>query len=280
MNNSEFLLYNKYLIHNGKKNLYTIYKMPRNTNYGRLRKRKGYGKKRKTNRQVARDQNIRKVCSQMLSRRNENKTLGSNPQYYGWTNTISDNSIPFNAINLASLYTIPTGEENGQRVGNKIYVKQADFCFNAQATNSNNVGPFIIDCWIGYVKPEQGFPPTSTQLLRLLDAGNTAVGQDGRTASLLRRVNTDLFTIVRHKRFKLGNAEHATTSQSNNDFPMFRNFRLPIRKLLGTMKFDDGSNPSKYMYAWFHATQVNSTIAVSTSLPEIAYYMDMKYTDN
>lgn len=254
--------------------------MPRNTYYGRLRKRKGYGKKRKTNRQVARDQNIRKICKQVLSRRNENKSLSSNPQQYGWTNAIGDNSIPFGAINLASLYTIALGEDNGQRIGNKIFVKQADFCFNAQCVNSNNLGPWIMDCWIGFVKPEQGFPPTSTQLARLLDDGNDAVGQDNNTSTLLRRVNTDLFTIVRHKRFKLGNQLQPANSQTNNDFPMFRNFRLSIRKLLGCMKFDDGSNPSKYMYAWFHATQVNSASALATSLPEINYYMDMKYTDN
>lgn len=254
--------------------------MPMNKNYGRLRRpRKGY-KKRKPIRQYKRDQNIKKVVNQVLSRRVENKMLNSNPQDYGWTNTVLDNSIPFGAINLAALYTIPIGDENGQRTGNHIYVKQADFCFNASASNSANVGPWIMDCWIGYVKPEQQFPPTATQLQRLLDAGNQAFGQDGRTSSLLRRVNTDLFTIVRHKRFKLGNAEYSSSSaQSNNEFPMFRNYRLSIRKLLGKMKFDDGSNPNKYMYAWFHATQANSTIAVSTSLPTINYYMDMKYTD-
>uniref|UniRef100_UPI004048D3AF hypothetical protein n=1 Tax=Flavobacterium sp. TaxID=239 RepID=UPI004048D3AF len=186
---------------------------------------------------------------------------------------------PFTPINLATLYQIPLGDENGQRTGNQVYITRADFCFNVQSVNSNNVGPWIVDCWIGYVKPEQGFSPTATQLGRLLDDGNTAVGQDNFTSTLLRRVNTDLFTIARHKRFKLGNSISSQTSQSNNDFPMFRNYRLSIRKLLGKMKFDDGTNPSKYMHAWFHATQVNSNTALSTSMPTVHYYMDMQYTD-
>lgn len=223
--------------------------------------------------------NIKKVVKQVLSRQVEVKHSSSNPNQYGWTNVALDNSLPFDAINLASLYSISQGDFDGEKTGNKIYVKKADFCFNAAATNSPSSGPFIVDCWIGYTKPQQSFPPTSTQQLRLLQDGVSATGQDNTTLKLLRGVNKDLFTIVNHKRFKLGTSEATSLVHSNNDFPLFRNYRIPIRKLLGTMRFDDGSNPSKYMYVWFHCVRVDSALVAQAQCPEIMYYMDFDYTD-
>lgn len=235
--------------------------------------------KRKGLRKPAR-KTITKVVKQVLSRQVEVKHTSSNPQNYLWSNASGDNSLPFTAVNLASLYSIPPGDEDGARAGNKIYVKKCDLCFNASATNSPNTGPFIMDCWIGYCKPQQAFPPTSTQQLRFLQDGNSATYQDQTTLQLLRNVNKDLFTIVAHKRFKLGTSEATGIVHSNNDFSIFRNFRIPIKKLLGTMKFDDAtSNPSKYMYMWFHCVRIDSVLATTAQLPTVHYYVDFNYTD-
>lgn len=253
--------------------------------FGRRRRSKSQTKKRKPLRKrVTKNRVITNTCKQVvnkiLNKRAEVKHLSSNPNQYGWTNVPADNSLPFDAVNLASLYSMIEGDSDGERVGNRIYVKKADFCFNASAHNSPSTGPFIVDFWAGFVKPEQSFPPTPTQQLRLLQDGNSSTGQDNTTLKLLRGVNKDLFTIVNHRRFKLGTSEATSLVHSNNDFPLFRNFRISIRKLLGTMKYDDAtSNPSKYMYVWFHCVRVDSALVAQAQCPEINYYLDMDYTD-
>lgn len=223
---------------------------------------------------------MKDVVEYTLSRKVEKKHLDMNPALYPWTNTSLTNAGPFSAINLASNYQIARGDDDGMRTGNSVCFERCDLCINAQTINSNNVGPFIVDIWVGYAKPQQSYPPTETQLKSLLQDGGSATGQNESTGRLLRRVNKDLFTITNHRRFKLGNAQYSTTAQSNNDFSMFKNMRIPLSKLLGTMRYNDASAvPSKFLYFWCHATQVDSSIAVSTSLPEISYYLDVEYTD-
>lgn len=242
-------------------------------------RRKKYNKNKK-NKKKTFNEKVQQVVTKTLSRKVEKKHLDMNPVLYPWTNTLLDNSIPFSAVNLASYYQLQRGDDDGQRTGNSVCFEMCDLCINAATINSNNVGPFIVDIWIGYAKPQQSYPPTETQLRSLLQDGSAATGQNSSTANLLRRVNKDLFTITNHRRFKLGNASYAAAAQSNNDFPMFKNLRIPLSKLLGTMKYNDASAvPSKFLYMWCHATQVNSTTAVATSLPEIRYYLDVEYTD-
>lgn len=244
--------------------------------------RKNTQKKRKTRPQKKglNKEEVKSVVNQVINRKVEKKHLDMNPQLYPWTNTVLENSLPFVAINLASYYQIQKGEDDGMRVGNSVNFKRMDLCINAATINSNNLGPFIVDIWVGYAKPQQSFPPTDTQLRMLLQDGSTAVGQNERTSNLLRRVNTDLFTITNHRRFKLGNQTYPSVSQTNNDFPMFKNMRIPLKKLLGTMKYNDSSAvPSKFLYMWCHCVQVNSSPVLSTSCPEINFYLDAEYTD-
>lgn len=216
----------------------------------------------------------------ILNKRVEKKHLDMDPELYPWLNSTLDNSLPFGALNLASYYQLSKGDDDGQRIGNEIHIKRCDFCCNVAAINSNTQGPFIVDIWFGYAKPQQSFPPTATQLSLLLQDGSSATGQNNRTSQLLRRVNKDLFTITNHKRFKIGNQLPGTNSQTNNDFPMFRNLRIPLKKLLGKMNFnDDSAVPSKFLYFWCHCVAVNSNVLVQTSLPEINWYLDMEYTD-
>lgn len=239
-------------------------------------------KKRKprTQKKGMNKQEVKTVVNQVLSRKVEKKHLDMNPALYPWTNSTLDNTKPFVAINLASYYQITKGDDDGQRTGNQVNFKRCDLCINAMTINSNNVGPFIVDIWVGYCKPQQSFPPTETQQQSLLQDGSSAIGQNNRTSQLLRRVNTDLFTITNHRRFKLGNQHYTSSSHSNNDFNMYKNLRIPLKKLLGTMKYNDNSAvPSKFLYFWCHATQVNSTTVVQTSCPEINYYLDVEYTD-
>lgn len=244
-------------------------------NVKRNNKRKVY-RKRKSNLV----KKVNSLCKQVIQRTAEKKHLDMNPLLYGWTNTTLTNDNPFDAINLASYYQLAQGNADGQRLGNSVKFTKFDLCVNAMTINSNNVGPFIMDIWVGVIKPTQQYPPTQTQLGSLLQDGSTSVGQDARTAQLLRRVNTDKFKIYAHRRFRIGNSTYSTNAQSNNDFGMFKNLRIPIKALLGKMTYDDVSAiPSKYMYMWCHAVAVDSGSVVQTSLPQMEFYIDAEYID-
>lgn len=246
-----------------------------------VRKRKTTPRKPKYSRKIpyktkGSSKSIVRTIKSVINHQAETKHLNMDPLTYNFVNVPNNNSLMFDAVSLSENFDIPQGNSDGSRVGNSVNITKCILNMNFKASGVASTGPFIVSLYIGYLKPARSSLPGPDQFLQFLQDGSGATTINNHTLSLLRNVNTDLFTITNKARFKLGTAEGGLT---NNDFPLFVNKKISIKYLLGKLQFNDaGLSPSKDLYMWCHYMDVRGG-AASTAQPTFNYYLDVEYKD-
>jgi len=124
-----------------------------------------------------------------------------------------------NLVDVAYVYTLMPSIQQGvgqaDRNGNTIRLKKAilRMCVTADNGYPNN---FYCDMFIFTMK--SGItPPTTGQLVRFLEDGNSAVGYQGRVLDGLRPLNRDLFTVKFRKRKVMGSLVVAGNGPNGGD---------------------------------------------------------------
>lgn len=239
-----------------------------------VRKGKRVYKKRASKSSVS----IKKIVNQVLARKVERKETGNNPAAYVWNanNTIMSPAVDLGATSFGDL---AQGVTDGQRLGVKINVTKAVLNLNATFNTTGTGVPQIITIFIGYTKGLRSTLPAAATLAKIFNDGPTSIGMDNTTLSMMRTVDKNFFTIFKRITFKLGSSLSGTTLQSNNDFPVFVNKKIPLAPLLGSLLYsnDQFNNYNKQLYMWCQFTPIDSS--VSTTPPVLNWYVDGAYTD-
>lgn len=207
---------------------------------------------------------VKTMVKKALDNRIENKTLGT-------TGTLSifqaQNTTIINTFNL--IPAMGQGTSESQRSGNQVKMK---YCvlkgfmrYRGQGTNEETPiapGQFHVRLFIGRLK-QSILNPTASQLGELLRTGTVVGGFDSREGlSLVRPVNTEVFTVYYDKIFKVGAAGPANNNTTffaasglnNNDYKLNHIITIPLTKMIAkTWTYNDGAlsptNTGLFMWA-------------------------------
>jgi len=107
-------------------------------------------------------------------------------------------------VNLLPQILHGTGE--AARVGNRVSCNNVSLKMSLYGFNqSTGTPPIWFDMYIYKVKNSVPVPPTNTQFQNFLEDGNTSTQYVGNVLDGLRKVNDELFTVVKRKRFLIYN---------------------------------------------------------------------------
>lgn len=187
--------------------------------------------------------------------------------------------------------TIANGNEQGQRVGNKLSIRSCIIRGSVMyAYESQNMQP--VPCYLEIILfrlKRTTDLPTATDWLNLLDNGQT---NDAYNSSSLQpltlTVNNELFTIYKRLRFKIGNSVPVSgTALTNNDFSFCKTFKVNITKYFKnrTILFDDstpGNDPQNcplYCASFIVPVPVGVT-PITGQFPIVEASVEWHYTDS
>lgn len=201
------------------------------------------------------------------------------------------------------LTPIALGTSSSQRIGNKITLSKVTLrgmitprtyqSTNTEESPYNNAPePFLFKMWIGYQKataynePDSGFAG-------FFQEGGTSATPTGTLMDTFRKINTDKYTIVATRTFKVG-PQSIITSQNtpvnannqnyaNNDFKFCQRFSFDVTKhCVKTVKYNDTNNQpnTRGLFWWVEAINTTGTNFVAGRFPaEMNYEVDIQYKD-
>lgn len=219
-----------------------------------------------------------KAVKKLIQNTAEVKRTSSNPQTYTFN---ADNSAMSAPVDIPQLFcAMAQGTGDGDRIGEQIRTKKAVLKVLVQAGLPNPSAECqILQLFIGKFKSLPGTPPTAAQLTGIFDDGSGTAAADGTLLSLLRSINSDMFTIYRYKRVKVGNSTAA--GFTNNEFPAYRTFSIDVTKHLGLLKYNGelvSSPTNKHFYMFCNWVNPDGTTP-DAQPPRVQYYLDFTYTD-
>lgn len=151
-----------------------------------------------------------------------------------------------------NVWSLSQGDQQGQRVGNKIKMKRWIIKGQIQpheGGQSYSEASYLKGSYQGYATIYFGrrvdTGNVDAPLTKFLESGNSAVNPLGSSTEMMLPVNKDLYKVYYRKTFKLGAAwgGSAGTEQSpNNDFNLVRTFGFDVCKLIlknRILKFND-----------------------------------------
>lgn len=221
-------------------------------------KRKSFRKKRFNVKR--RKGSFKKLIRREISRAQEKKTVQEFEQSR-ILHTTGSSDFPTQNIFPLGIYStsleIPQGVGQGNRIGNRITIKNLQFkgCFVQRPFDSvfNDLPqPLMVKMWIFYDRDAPTDLPNPTASGDWFQAGNSDTDLSGRLTDMWAPVNTDRYRVLTSRTFKVGNAVYGGNPgvggsgygdrqfYANNDFPMFKRFSINLTKyLIKTVKFDD-----------------------------------------
>lgn len=216
-------------------------------------------------------------------------------------------SFTFGSIsNSATLYarpltpattflTINQGLGQGDRIGNKCRTMRAMFrytLFPLPYDLGVNPQPTPVEVMIifGYVKASPTTVPTAGQVQLLFQSGNTSLPPQGDLGDLIQPFNTDVWTIKKVIRHKIGNsvvegsgAQPARANLANNDFKFNAVRAVNITKIYPkSLVFNDTNNTinNAGLYVMIQAVNANGGVMPFTTVSTFAdYALDLTYED-
>jgi len=214
----------------------------------RTYKRKSYASKKRTP--------LKRMIRMEIARNVENKST----QVYNLDKIlyVSPDTSPWSSQNVFPLGPDPTsvvisqGTGQGQRVGNVIKTKKLTFKGTIVALPYDSIfntapAPVQLKMWIFYDRTDPTAVPAP--ITNFFQNGNTQKGFANDLVDMWSPVNTDRYTVLATKQFKLGFASAtgsgSTAPQqyfSNNDFKYNCNFSFDLTKHYPkTVKFNDNT---------------------------------------
>jgi len=192
------------------------------------------------------------------------------------------------SVNLANCLTMSQGTGDGNRIGNKIHVSKANLNLIVRRNDTaSSISPCEVHLFIGYLKQERNTAPDAFYATSFYQDGGSVLPWNGTMIRTLRKVNKDLFIIVKKMVFKIAPSTATSVQFNNNDFPVLQRKIVSLKPLLGTITYgDDGTagNFNKDLYMWGSYVYCNDTIdnlAVSPALKpiDVLYFVDLEYKD-
>jgi len=234
-----------------------------------------------------------KTIKRVMQKQEETKC--SSYSNLNWFMSPKSTSIDMNVQTLSpSSYVINQGVGQGDRIGNKIATKRCILrlvAFPLPYNITTNGTPIPQDIVIYFGKLKQTLDsPTSTDFTQLYQAGNSSAAPVNSLIDLTKPINTDIFTVVKQIRFKLGYSVYAGTgvnvgnqSFSNNDYKLNFVRNIDITKLMAKHYiFSDNTNPpvNSALFMWNQSVGANGTTAAANVIPaSCSYTIDYQYTD-
>lgn len=253
---------------------------------------------------------VKKIVRQVLSRTIEKKL-----QTYDWTLTplslqnttgnLGNNYIVLNPSNSSgNSFSISRGTGSGQMIGDKIRTKNAllkyvitQQPYNATTNPLNGKPLFFRIYFYKYKKAPQNDPQVTNICGNGVNANFFELGasQDigfvGNLTDLNQIINTDSYTYLGHRTFKLGNQVQPNTTlgvgspiyaQSNNDFKMAVFGKLNITKYMPKIcsRDDSGVWQNDYVIMMCQYVYADGTTATNVSAPlQCQFHLEFSYTD-
>lgn len=224
---------------------------------------------------------INKVVKRVL--RSEIETKTANTFFFTpFVNPVID------AINVFSLIpnNIAHGTGNASRIGNVISVVNAKVKFSISAAMlGTGFGPLYFDIYVFKTKARVTMPPTSSEMGRFLESGNSSIQYTSNPLDGMRDLNPALFTKCIRKRIRLYNQLNTTNYYASaSDIPQSRQFSLDITKFLKKKWIYDDNLNTPYndnLYMAIGCTKCDNTTFVSatTNCGDYAALVDLKYKD-
>lgn len=251
---------------------------------------------------------VKKVVRNMLSRDQETKI-----QTMDWvlnplclqngTATLGGNYVVLNPSDATfGGYSINRGTGSGQMIGDKIRKKSAvlDFvitCLPFNASNNTQPRPSYIRAYIYKYKKAPQNDPQVTNICgsginaNFFDMGTTDIGFTGTLEDLNQRMNTDAYTYLAHRTWKIGNAiPQAGTNNTqpiytyaNNDFKYSAFGKWNVTKYLPQImnRDDDAKWMNDYVVLLFQVICADGTTYGTTQIPfRVNLGLVLKYTDS
>lgn len=157
---------------------------------------------------------LKRYVNRAISRNIENKQA---------SHTVAEKAIT-NIMDTTSLSTmlpaLAQGTGQGNRIGNRVKLKKA-MLRSSYTAFAGSANAFYVDIYLFKLKGSV-VAPTLTQLQQFLQNGNGSTWYDGDSIDGLRAINSDLFTLHRHKRFTLAGTTAGTAGTSINVIPPTR----------------------------------------------------------
>lgn len=232
---------------------------------------------KKSMQQLVGRKNIKATFSKLVREVAEKKSTNTDPAIYAF-NANNSSCSPAVDIMATSLDAIAHGSQNGQRIGNDIYVHRFEMrlALTMLPAAIATVRPGYVQIWIGTLKDAPSALPNATDLGRLYDDGGGASGPDGTVLATLRNLNRDYFNIKHYSIHKLGSAG---TLYPNNDYPI--SLRLTIPNLMkGRVRYNDTTAATnKYMFMWMAFTSADNTPILAQVPVDCQYYLSCSYSD-
>lgn len=196
---------------------------------------------------------------------------------------------------LNTVFTIPQGTADGQRLGDKIRVKSMNVrgYVNLDSSKADDAtfkkNPMYVKMFIGRRCDTLLDPNTITGgFSRFLASGPVSSAPQNLPSDMYRYVNKELYQIMATRVFKIGSSAPSNvpndSAQWNNDFKFSKNFSVSLSKHINTVKYTDGgiipTNTAFYM--WFLVCFANGSTPdpLTNNTPlECHYDVNLTYYD-
>nr|QXP07643.1 MAG: putative capsid protein [Arizlama virus] len=202
---------------------------------------------------------------------------------------------------LTSIFNVPVGTEDGQRIGDVIKVKNISLkgYINVDSSLVNNdqfkKNPMYVKMFVGRrvdtIDNPNNYTSTSTTNIGFNNFflnGPTATNPLNLPSDMYRLVNKSVYRIYATRFFKIGSSAPSNnpsdSGQWNNDFSFAKTFRINLSKHFNTLRYDPNSiKPANAgLYCWFVVCFANgsSVNPIDNSTPlEWHYDLNMMYED-
>lgn len=272
------------------------------------RLRRAYRKRpaRRTRKPVRRT-TVKKIVKRELSKQIETKECFSASSITPASISATSSSVagnmficsPNSASSTIGYLSIPQGDGNGQRVGNRIRTKSLYMKYiltqTPQSVATNPI-PTPIEVMIYWfkVKVTPQDVPTINNLrganANFFEYGSSSIGFDGSLYDVLHKINPDRYTYLCHRRHKLGyqsnnvNNNPSYANGHNNDFKMNVVSGINLTKYCPKeILYDDlstSTTTSPYIFCLVQPINATNVVFGPTILPmTMQFELQYKYSD-
>lgn len=264
-------------------------------------KRKGYKKPTfKRFKRAVKKAAIKRIVRKEISRQAETKTrqvavLGQNM----WSSIATTNFDLYNIVPVGfqvGAFELAQGTGNGARIGNRIRLKKAwikgtIIPLGYDATANPLLVPLQVKMVLFYDKQYPNTLPQVAAANNILDFNNSVQGFHNDLVDMWAPFNTDRYSIVATRTFKLGFGDNASTGTGtsgtanyvNNDFKLNCNFSIDYTKhMCKVQSYQDNSlnATTRQLYAmWYCAAANGGQFSAAIRPFNVQYQIECKYED-
>lgn len=243
----------------------------------------------------AKTQRLTKFIKKVMTRTEEKKMSESSDilSLAAYTSPNLPNQILPISPSDSSGIVIPQGTGQGERIGNRIrthscMLRGIIYPQPYDATLNPVPSPQEIRVWFFSKKFTSETPTT---LPNFFQSANSSSAPVGTLIDLTRKINTDVYTYLGHRTWKLGFQVYGGSGNTiqqqyynNNDFKYNIKYTINLTKMIPKLiKFNDTDNQptSKSVFMFWESVNANGFTQTTTTIPaEMQYTLDYTYTDN